>query len=73
MSRFARRTLPALLVVTVLGIIPVAPAQARPISHKASTDVYGSINLGNLLHHLWTNLVSILGKDGAGTDPNGHH
>lgn len=73
MSRFARRTLPALLVVTLLGILPVAPAQARTLSHKNSTDVYGPINLGSLLHHLWTNLFSMMGRDGATADPNGHH
>ncbi len=71
MSRIARRTLPALLVVLVLGIVPVPAAQALSISHRSSTNIYGPIDLSGFLRHLWTSLSTIFGRDGAGTDPNG--
>lgn len=72
MTRFARRTLPALLVVLVVGLVPTPAAQARPLSHN-SKDVYASIDLHGMLHHFWTGLLSIFGADGAGADPNGKH
>jgi len=71
MSRFARRTLPALLVVVVFGLAPTPAAQARPLPQHTSKDVYGLIDLHGVLHHFWTGLFSILGADGAGSDPNG--
>lgn len=71
MSRFARRTLPALLVVVVVGLVPTPAAQARPLSHNISKDVYGAIDLHGVLRHFWTGLLSIFGADGAGSDPNG--
>lgn len=71
MSRFARRNLPALLVVVILGLAPLSAAQARPLHHSKSTDIYGPIDLSGLVHHLWTGFLSLWGADGAGADPNG--
>ena len=71
MSRIARRCLPALLVVVVLGIVPIPAAQALPISHRTSANVYGPIDLSGFLRHLWTSLSTLIGRDGTGADPNG--
>jgi len=71
MSRFARRSLPALLVVVVLALVPTSAAQARPLSHTNSSDFYRSIDFRGFMHHLWTEFVSLWGADGAGADPNG--
>jgi len=70
MSRF--RSLPALvLVVVVLGLVPAPAAQARPLTHRVSSEIYGPLDLGGILHHLWRGLLTVVGADGAGGDPNG--
>lgn len=70
MSRFARRSLPALLVAVVLALATV-PAQARPLHRNTSSDVYGPMNLSGVIHHLWTGFLSLWGADGPLSDPNG--
>jgi hypothetical protein len=73
MSRF--RSLPALLVVVTLFVVPTAPAAHAfaLFNHSAIPAAGDSDGIRSVFRHFLHGLLTLVGHEGAGGDPNGRH